>query len=461
MSAEHNLSGKIDAVVNLAGHWKNTMPKKPGRRDENGQQRDWVGLTELLEEFSVFAKGYKAVLGKVPLANQGFIMNHGTERLLQNFEILSRASEQRKGVVTRNSPVYFLALAEDRLSDFCTQWQPNSATQATYLTLKTPVVYFEKAYGISRALYRPDIPLISIPLTEYNTPERWLALAHEMGHHVYWNSLGSLEKVEKLHQDMYAAMLGSFEQHKGHIVEPWGSWMEEIFADICGVLFAGPEYLLSTQDLAAEQIRQKEDFAKNDGEHPSPYLRPWIAYEVLRSVTEPNTNDEAFLKKAEERWMTFCEDAGELVCNCGDQRMESLTALRREVGQVVNVILNRPVWPNGKRLLDLINYIRRDMDPNTVTLLPPFSDPGGPIRDLLDEDIPENIIEIWNFLKDRLPDQTLMSPREKVKNRWNAFINLSLEDSHGHRSIGPHQNIQFHWWAFWAGFHKHDQGIIG
>ncbi|MEW6401352.1 MAG: hypothetical protein AB1649_06100, partial [Chloroflexota bacterium] len=138
MPIEKNLTARIDSVKNLAGHWSRTMPKKPGKRGENGKQRDWDGLIHLLQEFSDFAKGYAQVLADAPVLNQRFVVNAAMDRLLHNFYTLSRACEQRRGLVTKDSLAYFLAQAEDVLEGYCGQWL---ASDQAYVALKTPVVY--------------------------------------------------------------------------------------------------------------------------------------------------------------------------------------------------------------------------------------------------------------------------------------------------------------------------------
>ena len=456
MNVEQNLPNKIMSVINLARHWQSSMPKKPGRRDENGEQRQWEGLLVLLEDFKVFARDYATLLRRAPLPNQRFIVNDGVQRLLKNFDVLSRASEQRRGSVTRDSLAFYLAQAEDKLSSYCSRWQPGVSD--SYLTLKTPVVYFEKAFHISRSLYAPEIPLVSIPLTEYNDPDRWLALAHEMGHHIFWNSLKNLEDVEKLHLDMYTALAEPWQQAEGDILQPWGLWLEEMFADICGVLFAGPSYVVSSQNLAAEWIRDVEDFAENDNEHPSLYLRPWIAYEVLYRVMESSDHARALLNRISERWSTFCGDAPTLKCNCGARGEVSLENLRQEAGKVVDILLNKPIWPNNQRLRDLIQYENQELDLETLEALPPLSQELPRKVAPQAEDIPQSIAAVWNFIQKKLVNDQNKPSQEKEdpKTLWNALVSLSLEDEHGHWPLRAGHAPQVHWWAPWAGLHTHD-----
>jgi hypothetical protein len=314
------------------------------------------------------------------------------------------------------------------------------------------VVYFGKAYGISRALYTPEIPIISIPLTEYNNSDQWLALAHEMGHHFYWNSLSSLEEVERLHVNMYNGIAELLE-----IQEPWGQWMEEVFAEVCGALLAGPKYLISAQNLAAEKVRRNDDFDKNDCEHPCLALRPWIAYEVLCNLGDQDDNYGDFLEKASNRWQTFCKNTGRLECECSQKVRKTIARLQKEVKDVVKAMLTQPMWPNDQRLLDLVSITSWDIDVEEAEALPPFCDQDQPpCLEPSEDDIPQPIQKIWNFLKVRLPIKATTLQEEKARILWNALVSLSLDDEHGHWPLAPNHTPQAHWWAPRAGRHTHN-----
>ena len=473
MYTEKDLSGKFDAVVSLAGYWNRTMPNKPGKKGGGVQQSKWAGLITLLEEFSKFAADYKELLNQAPIANQRFIMNRGAQHLLQNFNVLSRASEQRRGRNTADSLHNFLFQAETKLEEYCSQWQPsNGAFVSSYIILKTPVVYFEKLYGITRAIYAPEIPVISIPLTEYNNPDRWQALAHETGHHIYWNALRSLEEVESLHIEMYKAIKDAIRPGSDS-VDLWGSWLEEIFADICGTLLDGPRYLVSSQEFAIEQTKKTEDLAKNDNEHPSLYLRPRIVAEVMQEIAGHIKDEtlQSVLMTLVQRWKDFSLAADSLECKGTSHTLESLAA---EVRPLVHAILYSPVWPGQRKLLDLIRFYGKDafdeadrqalqylQFPQLVSpqhspqserqlLLAPY-----PIAGPSDELIPDSLKEVWSFLKKRV-DVSKLSDSEKALEHWNTLLALSLDEFHGH-SIA-HTYPDQHWYYWTIHTHSGDTG---
>jgi len=470
MFKEKNLTGKINAVVGLAGHWSSTMPRKPRKKGEGIQE--WIGLIKLLDKFSQFANDYEQLLKKAPIANQRFTLNRGAEHLLQNFNVLSRASEQRRGSHSALSLHKFLKQAEIKLEEYCNRWQPSNGEYGlSYIILKTPVVYFEKLYGITRSIYAPEIPVISIPLTEYNTPDRWQALAHEIGHHIYWNSLDNLEEVEQLHINMYESIKNEI-RPKDHSFDPWGNWLEEVFADVCGALFEGPRYLISCQEFAIEQTKKADDLAQNDNEHPSLYLRPRIVAQVIREISE-SINDEALQKALgdlDKRWDDFSQAADNLECKGTNKQ---LAYLAEEVPSLVHAILHAPMWPSEKPLWELIRFYGKDglADKDKLELqdlqFPQLISPQYlPLqeRQLIqspdvitpphDEIVPDGLKEVWNFLKKRVSVSDNLSDSEKALVNWNTLLELSLDEFHGH-SIG-HDYCTWHWY-YWSN-HKHNTG---
>jgi hypothetical protein len=294
-------------------------------------------------------------LESAPLEIQKFAMNKGVENLTQGFSIISRACEQRRGQVTLASFQKYLAQAEDILEGYCKRWLKDEEIASPYLTLKTPVVYFEKIFGINRSLYAPQIPVISIPLFLYSRPNQWLALAHEMGHHIYWNSLDSYEETIRFQSDLISAVGEAAAKQAQDI---WASWTEELFADICGTLFAGPSYAISCQDTAIAQARRPADLAENDDEHPAPYLRPLIAIQVLRELAGGKPDD--LIEKIKDRWMKYSKGVEDETCwythphpNEEPPRL-TLKELAADIPAVVHKILYEKIWFGEKNLQALI-----------------------------------------------------------------------------------------------------------
>lgn len=379
------------------------------------------GLQTLIQSFRDFALDYATILDNANQSGElSFLLHSGIERLLQEWSILSRVCEQRAETKPENmkkaereeSVRYYLEQADKRLAGYCRRW--NAPQNAAYVQLKTPVVYFEKLYRISRALFALDIPVISIPLSDYDEPKRWQALAHEMGHHVFWNAVASDELHglhDRLRQEVAKAVLErhgvtdyiKFNSDKEDDllkrVELWGQWLEEVFADICGVLFAGPVFAHSAQDLAAASVNTPEDLiGYSDQAHPSLYLRPLISLEVVRILARELSNadyGEALLDWAgagETRtsrrasgledylqatksadwpsgkripsdmpvgaapsgnvyWQSFTRPAANSIHPAAQVTLDDLAG---DVSVVVKTVLKARVWPEDRCLWDLI-----------------------------------------------------------------------------------------------------------
>jgi hypothetical protein len=403
--SQHN---QVNAMIRLAGRHGRNVPHP--------------GLQALIAGFQTFTEAYAHELEK---ANQSghfpFLLRSGIERLLQEWSILSRACEQRaeldpkymKVADRRQSMRYNLEQADALMTEYCGRWRPPQS--AAYSPLKTPVVYFEKLYRISRALFAPDIPVVSVPLSDYDAPERWQALAHEMGHHVFWNAVALDEfsgLQDRLRQAVAKAVLtrlGVTVYDAAHPVAEkllkrvglWAQWLEEVFADVCGVLFAGPAFAHSAQDLAAASVNTPEDLiGHSDQKHPSLYLRPLISLQVVRNLAQAHPDaryrqallDWAGAGEAETtrrasglddylqtmksaawsrgkripadmpvgsglmlsgglRWELFTSD---VAASFHPEAQATLAELAADVPVVVKAVLNARVWPGDQRLWDLV-----------------------------------------------------------------------------------------------------------
>ncbi len=383
------------------------------RRHEKNVTHD--GLRALLKGFQTFAHDYGAVLdGANSSGGLSFLLRSGIERLLQEWSILSRACEQRaetdprymKADDRKQSPRYYLEKADDVLAGYCRRWR--HPEDDAYVPLKTPVVYFEKLY-----------------LSDYDAPERWQALAHEMGHHVFWNAVALDEfkdLQDRLREAVAKAVLARLgvtipDAHNSHPLEEklqnrielWGSWLEEVVADVCGVLFAGPAFAYSAQNLAAASVNSLEDLiGASDHEHPSLYLRPLISLQVVRVLAEETPHEsyrqalvnwagagedetarrvpeyEDYLKAAQSadwprgkripaempaslsgglRWRAITSRAAVKVHPAAQTTMAELAA---DVPDVVREVLYAPVWPGDKCLWDLVEPYWKSQPEHTV-----------------------------------------------------------------------------------------------
>lgn len=156
----------------------------------------------------------------------------------------------------------------------------------------TVLVYFQKFAEIRMIPYAPvaliGLPLTCVPVNDQTVTRDYLAIPHEVGHYVYWH--GSVR--QNSHQQPLSEYLAT--QFSGKL--PWGSeWLEELFADVYGGFIAGPVIAQSFQDLQMRESQRK--FFTDDGEHPTPFIRPDIYTKVVKKRF-----DKSWAIFLNERW---------------------------------------------------------------------------------------------------------------------------------------------------------------
>ena len=279
---ESGFKKRLSAMVGLAGLWA----------DEFGEGET---VSKLLNEFGHFACSYfKEISHEISEETSPDVFNSALNRLQKEWVTISMACQQRK-VTQLAVPLkeaddqanrYYNAFKGFNIKNYSTRYKPDVV----------PIAYFEKVYAITRYAFTP-YPLVSIPSQSMRSPDQWQALAHEMGHHLYWNAapLEHFEEIQnQIKEAVQEAIIEDYKvdsygdlQDREKVVEIWNHWLEETFADVAGVLFSGPSYVASCIEIAKQAIRGRVDrLLEDDGEHPSWYIRPWIAIDTLRWVAD-------------------------------------------------------------------------------------------------------------------------------------------------------------------------------
>jgi hypothetical protein len=229
-------------------------------------------------------------------------------------------------------------------------------------------------------------------------------------------------------------------------IDPWGGWVEEVFADICGTLLEGPRYLVSCQEFVIEQTRSVKDLARNDGEHPCLYIRPIICAQVMQKISMylegknmQDINLQNVLVKLEQRWHEFSAEAGTEICKGTQIKLEHLA---KEVIPVVGAILELPITPGGKTIWESLDFYGKNGLEDTERLflqdlqfdqpiIPEFF--TGIIQAPQDDKIPDRLRELWDFLKSKINDSDReLDETKKAIAHWNTLLDLSLDDTHTH-----------------------------
>jgi hypothetical protein len=133
------------------------------------------------------------------------------------------------------------------------------------------------------------IPVIGIPWHQLSHIPDALVIGHEVGHNVL-DDLGFEEELKR-------ALMEAVSLDR---VGAWESWLHEVFADLYGILSAGPAFVGSLLDFLAtdrDAVAEERVAGPNWGTYPTVYLRALLAFATLRHL-----GFEAAADAAEEGW---------------------------------------------------------------------------------------------------------------------------------------------------------------
>jgi hypothetical protein len=141
----------------------------------------------------------------------------------------------------------------------------------------------------SRGFETPT-PYIVAPYWGHSQVWTWLSYAHEVGHHIYRNVNGLSDELK-----VNVAMQLSQETRELQNSRIWFNWLEEIFADLFGLMRIG-QVFAQTQLLmlpylpqpTARRVESNPLLLASDVGHPVPYLRVFLtklAWEKLHGHT--------------------------------------------------------------------------------------------------------------------------------------------------------------------------------
>jgi hypothetical protein len=224
-----------------------------------------------------------------------------------DIEVIRRAADQR---ITSGSIEMKKRLKEaDKLA-----WQALQKAVGNDKPLEpgtTVVTYFQKS-PMARVIPYANVALIGIPFTCVDELRDLLATPHEVGHYIYWHARDSVPASAGRAYYFFCGLVDRAVAELKALITPghpefdnWClRWLEELFADVYGCWTAGSVSALTLQDN--QQNRTRSEFAKTDGEHPAPVLRPYTAWKVLvnRAV------DPAILNLLTSHWQAALNDYG-------------------------------------------------------------------------------------------------------------------------------------------------------
>jgi hypothetical protein len=166
------------------------------------------------------------------------------------------------------------------------------------------ITYLQNGIDVRLVPYA-NVALIGIPYGAMNSTRDWLAtdylaIPHELGHHLFWFKKDTdsesirTQLIKKLWQiPVIKEALDTIQRQQLQGEEPdfgamakfqwYFRWLEEIFADAYCCRIAGPISALSFQELLANGSPTVHD--RDDNKHPHPALRPLIQTKLLQKLT--------------------------------------------------------------------------------------------------------------------------------------------------------------------------------
>lgn len=207
----------------------------------------------------------------------------------------------------------------------------------------SPLTYFSQDTHIHRVPYSSNAILVGIrydcippevnrtpPATSAPAPAgnqqaakplpafELMAIPHEVGHYVYHHAQLEAEAPTAQGKSQGDAappapqtlpeLSKQFKDNKRY------GWCEEIFADVYACAIAGPLAVLGLQALLA--CTDEGALTKEDGEHPTPLIRPFVLSEILRVLKEEEGHYYTFQKvlgALDENWALILQRGGWLV----------------------------------------------------------------------------------------------------------------------------------------------------
>ena len=237
------------------------------------------------EGFTFFMDGYydKKNLPVAPQCPPRSVMRTLVNQVSYDLSVIQHAVNQRRrhnGKATKQG----LAVA---MADHLATMALVMAVDEGFLPQDTTVITYLAKSVRARLIPYYDALLISVAYASIQNgvhPTRdYLALSHEIGHHLYWNGRhpqSGAELRDLLLQNVAKA---------GITAGDWRlNWLEEIFCDTYALLLAGPVIVLDFQDMLDDDM--SSHFREDTDKHPIPEIRPLIQTNILRRAKDDDGN---------------------------------------------------------------------------------------------------------------------------------------------------------------------------
>ncbi|HVF41816.1 MAG TPA: hypothetical protein VM936_02325 [Pyrinomonadaceae bacterium] len=129
-------------------------------------------------------------------------------------------------------------------------------------------------------------PLIQLPYHRLVNPWTLGAILHEVSHNTQ-NDMGLHEIIPR--------QIGARLLREGlprSVAAVWVRWNRETFADLSGLLLGGPAVVASLMDIIGRSPKTVVSYSPR-GPHPTPYVRAFISFELMRRMGFPEKAEAA------------------------------------------------------------------------------------------------------------------------------------------------------------------------
>lgn len=269
-----------------------------------------------LGEFANFKKDYEEVIkgffdrnfpGHAEATRKNLWITEQINLALDEFwEPLAHVVEQ-----LRSTPYLEFFSNDSKLNEAMEEFKTNVLNtfgQPVEHLVSNILIYFDKTTKIKRFPYT-DKALIGIPHRvlnqDQNDRKTWMPIAHELGHHIYWNmaSYIDLSQQKESFENGILNILKIDYALSDDIKNLLRPWLEEIFADAIGLQISGSNdterlaFLESSKELILRKTdNEKANLPLDDMEHVPDGLRLLVPLTSL-GAAEPELEWRAFLEK--------------------------------------------------------------------------------------------------------------------------------------------------------------------
>ncbi len=273
---------------------------------DSRRQKDpetYGAVHELIKDFQAFAEDYVTGLGNL-LDKK---LQSGMR--VDDAEVFKKAFRftLTKRLVTEWNAIS--AVLEQRELERYQTWLAKVDAEARAMSPFVPagiVAYMGPSTTLRHMPYS-NISIASVPRETYlDMNETRMALGHEVGHHVwrvtFFDNLDDARFGQVRLGDYVRRLVPQDRPELAQLLSPW---LEEMYADVFGAYQLGQSFVESMTSSLKERVRSRADLLVNDGEHPIPYLRPFLRIRTLQIAGKSNQNIQDLLQDWREYTANF------------------------------------------------------------------------------------------------------------------------------------------------------------